>query len=346
MVQLISEKDYQQITKDIAGSRTKNRFIYEMSYGISKLYELYFSKSDYFVIFDYACDIEIGHDNKIDFYQLKTTVNNYSIPSLLKTTKKSPKSILQTLVDLKCNNSVDKLFIVSNVYCTGNNIKGVSLKSIDEFCFKDLESDSITLIENDIIWPNGKSEIDSLYYLVSELCVKNPQLTLLGCTTKFLDKLYPGQPNKAQLFMDAITAKVREKASYEDETITLSKTIEKKGLTHDDITRLLKEYNENIVHSKIVGYEMIVHKIDLFGYSLGLSRNIKRDYFDYFSKGYIPDNIAEIINAIKDTYNKDEYYDLDEKSAVEKLVNEFEFEKFMSLFDSSKYLFAIYALCN
>ena len=341
---MISEKDYQQITKDIAGSRTKNRFIYEMSYGISKIYELYFSKSDYFVIFDYACDIEIGHDNKIDFYQLKTTVNNYSIPSLLKTTKKSPKSILQTLVDLKCNNSVDKLFIVSNVYCTGNNIKGVSLKSIDEFCFNDLESDSITLIENDIIWPNGKSEIDSLYYLVSELCVKNPQLTLLGCTTKFLDKLYPGQPNKAQLFMDAIMAKVREKASYEDETITLSKTIDKKGLTRDDITRLLKEYNENIVHSKIVGYEMITHKIELFKYPLGLSIKIKNDYSNYFSEGYIPDNIAEIINAIKNTYNKDEYYDLDEKSAVEKLVSEFEFEKFMD--DSSKYLFAIYALCN
>ena len=50
---MIGDGEYQLITKDIAGARTKNRFVYEVDYGISKIYDCYLSKlDDFFIIFD------------------------------------------------------------------------------------------------------------------------------------------------------------------------------------------------------------------------------------------------------------------------------------------------------
>lgn len=48
---MIVDGEYQLITKDIAGARTKNRFAYEVDYGISKIYDCYLSKSDDFSLF-------------------------------------------------------------------------------------------------------------------------------------------------------------------------------------------------------------------------------------------------------------------------------------------------------
>ena len=112
---MIDNVEYQRITKDIAGARTKSRFTYEMFYGIKIIYELYCEDfNDFFVIFDYACDIEVGKGEEINFYQLKTIDrNNYTLPRLLKNSP-TKQSIFQTLINLSTSDSIGSLNIVSN----------------------------------------------------------------------------------------------------------------------------------------------------------------------------------------------------------------------------------------
>ena len=135
---MLSNEEYKKITKDIAGARTKSRFQFEIAHGISIVYEEYLKNNDFFIIFDYACDIEKWCKDKISFYQLKTRSKNFKIGDFLTIKKGAKKSILQTLIDLKCSKSVDKLYIVSNVHLDGedtknNKISNANLVSFDSF---------------------------------------------------------------------------------------------------------------------------------------------------------------------------------------------------------------------
>ena len=153
---MISNDEYQKITKDIAGARSKSRFTYEIAYGIKLIYEEYQKEKDFFVIFDYSCDIEKGNEDKIDFYQLKTkTTSNFTIDALLKIPPKGTKSILQTLIDLKRTNSVERLYIVSNVPLSGEKY----IRPITNFeciSFGLLSDETKKKINENIVWPLGK----------------------------------------------------------------------------------------------------------------------------------------------------------------------------------------------
>ena len=67
-----------------AGSRSSNRFKYQLNWGFKKLLELEYNDEDYIIILDYHDDIVICNSEKqedyIDFYQIKTktTADNWS----------------------------------------------------------------------------------------------------------------------------------------------------------------------------------------------------------------------------------------------------------------------------
>lgn len=341
---MIVDGEYQLITKDIAGARTKNRFAYEVDYGISKIYDCYLSKSDdFFIIFDYACDIEVGHDDKIDFYQLKTKRNSKF--NLKKLTNKD--DILKTLINLKRSKCVDKLYLVSNVgfdeEIKDKSGKIVNLDTFETFNFDLLSAESKSVIDGAMKWPLGTKEYSSIIYVVSNLCLDNPNETLLGKTDEFLSTVYRTQPNKAKDFLAAIKAVVESKAIYERNTVTLAKTIEKKGLVKSDVDKILQEYFMNLVNSRLVGYDTISDFLIKNDYSTGLSQEIKKDYAIFFGQGYVQDFHQLIINDIKKLYSSPEYYSLSNKEAVAKIVKEYDFKEIM--IDSHKYLMAIYAIC-
>jgi len=341
---MILDEEYQRITKDIAGARTKSRFAFEVDYGISKIYDCYLSKStDFFIIFDYACDIEVGHDDKIDFYQVKTKRN--SKYNLKKLTNKD--EILKTLVNLKKSKYVDKLYLVSNVgfdeKITDDSGKVVNLDTFETFNFDMLNDKSKELIDNVVDWPLGNKEYSCIIYVVSNLCIDNPNETLLGKTDEFLCKVYPSQPNKAKEFLAAIKAVVEEKAIYEKNTITLSETIAKKGIVKSDVEKILQVYHANLVNSRIVGYDKISAFLTSNGYTTGLIEEVKRDYSIYFGQGYVQEHHQIIINEIKALYSSPDYSLLIPKEAVAKAVNEYNFNG--TYVESNKYLLAIFAMC-
>ncbi|NLI93102.1 MAG: DUF4297 domain-containing protein [Peptococcaceae bacterium] len=56
---------------DLSGSRSKNRFRLELLWGISKMLDIY-NYSDFAMVFDYVCDIEVHSQTGFEFYQIKT----------------------------------------------------------------------------------------------------------------------------------------------------------------------------------------------------------------------------------------------------------------------------------
>ena len=68
------EDSYLKLPYDLSGSMSKNRFRNEMLWGLEKMFELYKTNQDFFMVFDYVCDIEAHLDGKIEFFQIKTNL--------------------------------------------------------------------------------------------------------------------------------------------------------------------------------------------------------------------------------------------------------------------------------
>ena len=86
---------------DLAGASSKNRFRLEMIWGICKVFDL-FDQSDFCVVFDYKCDIEIHFENSLEFYQLKT----HKVQKPYSFSKIATRCVLQDLSTQYCKEKV------------------------------------------------------------------------------------------------------------------------------------------------------------------------------------------------------------------------------------------------
>lgn len=341
---MISNDEYQKITKDIAGSRSKSRFTYEIAYGIKLIYEEYEKEKDFFVIFDYSCDIERGNEDKIDFYQLKTkTTSMFTIDALLKIPSKGTKSILQTLIDLKRTNSVEKLYIVSNVPLSGEKCIR-PIRNFECISFNLLSDETKKKINENIVWPLGKEDFDNLYFVVSDIMVKEADNSLIGITDKFLNRIYPSSFTNPSGFKKCIMNYAREKADYEKETSTLEETIEKKGITRKDVDFLLDEYRRGIIQSVIPPFEIVTKWIDRLNLTTMLAIKIKCNYNTKFNKAYLTEDEKKLIREIHHLYMND-YGDLTPKNAFNMVISNFP-DNDLVIELEDKYLYAIIAFEN
>ena len=101
---------YRTIPYDLSGAVSKNRFRQEILWGVSKMFDL-FDKSDFCVIFDYKCDIEIHLGDCIEFYQVKTQK------------KQSPYNFTQLSKDDGGGSIIAKLFVLKDASCEATRIK-------------------------------------------------------------------------------------------------------------------------------------------------------------------------------------------------------------------------------
>lgn len=76
-----NEAIYMKLPFDLSGSRSKNRFRYEILWGLSKLFDIYNENESFVMVFDYACDIEVHKDTGLDFYQVKSKKRRSSLYS-------------------------------------------------------------------------------------------------------------------------------------------------------------------------------------------------------------------------------------------------------------------------
>ena len=231
---------------DLAGASSKNRFRLEMIWGICKVFDL-FDQSDFCVVFDYKCDIEIHFENSLEFYQLKThkVQKPYSFSKIATRDKKTNKSVLGKLFILK-HSAHDsktniKLAIVSNSFFQlGKKI----YSDVEELKFSDLDPHTKKTIEDSLKIEFNESEVDisSLHYIYTSMNLLNPEDDLKGKIVGSFEKIKKCEPKKPNALYRLIRETVEEKACYELKSDTYENVINKKGITKCQLNNMLDRY--------------------------------------------------------------------------------------------------------
>jgi len=239
---------YMALPYDTSGSRSKNRFRVELLWGISKMLDSY-NISDFTMVFDYVCDIELHINNNFEFYQLKSHkgTKTYTVENLVKIDKDSRNSILGKLYMLKPNNPTEpkvKLAIVSNAYLKSD--KKV-YSDVDIQPFATISQKSLDKIQNAL-----KTELDikaldmsDVYYICTPMNLSDPTNDVRGKLISTFEEIEGCEPKKPNALWRLIYDTVQDKACCEliQPNYTSLKT--NKGITKSELKRMLDCHKDN-----------------------------------------------------------------------------------------------------
>ena len=256
---------YLQIPYDLSGAISKNRNRNEMLWGLKKIYDLYGTDSNFVVIFDNKCDVEVVLNDNISFYQIKTrTKGNYTLGNLLKVNKGKKESILSTLFSLN-NESVDSLNIVSNVYLS---LEDDLLSRKETISFADLSDSNKQKIAEHIRQKlNADFNFEKVFYIRDEFCISRPDTLLLGETVRFLSKLSLST-NNVEIFYNYMQNLILNKASYEYTCKSLNDAMKFKGISQSEIKNILTNYNNVNEENYLKKFESYIGKLGLNVYEM------------------------------------------------------------------------------
>lgn len=239
--------NYLQLPAELSGSMAKNRFRFEMLWGIYHIFEIYDKTDDFVAIFDFVCDVEIYSDLGDEYYQIKTKKETQPYtPKTLSNSKVAKDgslihSILGKLYLIKSKSEPTrkiKLAVVSNVGLKHGN-KEYTEKL--EQPLKEIDSDALETIKKALSSEFQGSEIDlnHFYYIRSNINLSNPQDTVIGkMVTWSSDSRGVIIKNPRELYL-TLSDMVEEKASYEWKDNSIEALIEKKGITKQQFDRIV-----------------------------------------------------------------------------------------------------------
>lgn len=244
----MNNKNYMNITSDISGSRSKNRFRNEMLWELSKIFEAYTKQEDFVVIFDYVCDIELHYGNTLNFYQMKTDkkASSFTVPRLTKR-KNDEKSILGQLFLIKSeaeNGGYNaSVAVVSNIPLRGK----CTYSSDDCVCMGKLDTASkksiIDQLSNEFDTTVDPNALGDFYYILSSLDLFCPQDTMLGKTVRFYTDVIGEEPSKPKTLFNTLEQTIKDCACYEKNIGSYEDLIKNKGITKQKIDSILKQYS-------------------------------------------------------------------------------------------------------
>lgn len=243
-----------QLPFDLSGSRSKNRFRYEILWGLSKLYDIYNENESFVMVFDYACDIEVHKKDGLDFYQVKTKKDGavYTQKALL--TKKKIKdtdksfSILGRLYSLADNSNKNiHVSLVSNKpFEDSSKKKHTTVETLD---FIDLDEDVKITIESTIkeeLKASTSPDVSKISFIFTSVNLLNPDDTLRGKTSKFFLEVTGEEPKKPNALYDLLVQEISERACYEFKLNSYTDILSRKGISKEYIDRILSNYTQKI----------------------------------------------------------------------------------------------------
>ena len=243
------DEAYLNYQADVSGARSKNRFSFEIYWGIDKfLHELAIS-SDFTMVFDYVCDIEIHHPDRFEFFQVKTkNAKSYTIGSLTKKDSKKNNSIISTLYQIRHTEYVaghpkSKLAIVSNLHLA---VPGNSKLPNSEFQLSLLDEKNRESILKAIRaeFPDEEIDLSDIFFINSDLNISAYKDTMVGRVNSFFIQMFGEDPIKPGALLNLLAEEAQLKANYEFSITSRQEVLDKKGLSSDRVNLIMGRYAE------------------------------------------------------------------------------------------------------
>lgn len=238
---------YEKLPFDLSGARTKNRFDFEILYGIELLIDNYSTLNDFVIVFDYVCDIELhcNDKNSLEFHQIKS--NNTGKPnkiSFLTTREKDKDSIIGKLYKISNSQTLSRVtaLLVSNTPLIDNKFvsrpnEAILLDKIDESTKEKIINGLKKETGNDTI------NLGNIYYLYRNVGVDDFESTLIGKLQKFYENEKKCYMNKSTVLFNSIKNTAITKARYENKC-SFEELYEKKGISKKEFENMVNYHYE------------------------------------------------------------------------------------------------------
>lgn len=254
--------------KENAGSRSSNRFEYQINWGLNLLLKMEEVNEDYIMILDYHDDIVVCNSDSsseyIDFYQIKTNISNmWTLGGLVGENKKKidnssiPDSGLSIIAKLISHviqfEDSRKLYFVTN----SRLAKSIYGASDEEISFDQLKPDAQNSIKEKV-----KKELDDiddcaferLVFIQNQMNVNEYEQTMLGKLAQFLKRKFNIVTDVDVVYQNLI-GQLRNKNNSENVVADKETLLKNKAITHSEF----KDYLTKLTILK--GFEKIRSEI-------------------------------------------------------------------------------------
>ncbi len=240
--------DYMDYEFDLAGSRSKNRFRFEIFWGLSKFLEIVRTSEDFTMVFDYVCDVEVHYLDSYEFYQVKSSSGiSYPISKLVNKGSKR-NSIIGTLYKIRSteiNNmsSLSKLALVSNLPLEDSNALETPNR---EFSFLDSLQKNKQKIMKALKeeFPDLDIQLDNVVFIRADLTPDNYRELMIGKVDTYYQEVYGHEALKPAALLNVLSEEVQYKADYEYALSNHDEVLDKKGLSKNRFEVILERYSE------------------------------------------------------------------------------------------------------
>ncbi|MEA4998147.1 MAG: dsDNA nuclease domain-containing protein [Candidatus Limiplasma sp.] len=300
--------NYLQLPIDLSGSMAKNRFRWEMLWGIYRIFDLYNTTEDFVVIFDCVCDVEIFTDSNDFYYQIKSKKETkaYTAGALCKTEKAQDESTLPSILG--------KLY---RIKATSDPHRSVCVAVVANVGFSHQKKEYTDLLEQPLVeiddtakeyiikaltaeFAGQEINLENIYFIRTFMDLANPQESVIGkMVTWFVDNKGCEIKNPKALFL-TITDVVKEKASYEWRSSDLTEIEKKKGLTKRQFDQIVVLHTQNAADGIALSKQWIKDNYSDFIERIDALRDLSSIV------QYLPtdERLRPIIDTMKDALNE------------------------------------------
>lgn len=242
--------NYMIYEPDYAGSRSKNRFRFEVYWGLNKFLESFRDSKEFTMIFDFVCDIEIHFNDSYEFYQVKTSKARSYAPNNLTSIGKKKNSIIGTLykirsTDIQEKNNLSKIGIVSNLYLQDPETSFEPNLELELTEISERNRNKIfTSLEKEFV---GQSiDISNIFFITTDLPLNSYKETMVGKVNTFYNDIYGEDVLKPAALLNVLVEEVQLKADFEEKLYSHEEVLQKKGLSSKRFEFILDKYSERM----------------------------------------------------------------------------------------------------
>ena len=335
--QSLDQQFVKERPREVSGSRSANRFDFQLSYAFSELLRLHELGQSFLMFFDFHEDLVVfdseNQPQGADFIQVKSrkALSNWTPRGLLSVKgEQSPEtdSILGKLLEnhRKFDDSTQLTFL-SNRGLSAKLASGEKAQDFEQIFFGDLDEDvKQTIREKLSVQKTNHSDWDGLNKLLfkrTTLEVDGHVTMTKGLLAEFYQRCYPESKAPIALIYDCISGELRSRNNHEGQYLSFSELRKQKAIGSSDFRRMIRAPLD--YETSNVRWERMQQALQADGYTFSQCRKLKQAWERYIveSMDYSNDLLTTLKQSIDEAVSnyEDSHESYTMRSLVDAVVN-------------------------